>query len=418
MFKRTEKPCWWLSVEIQGGINMAYDILPEENLHFSDIRDCLNANGGSVTNDVSSAFKETAEVNPWSKYKPVPYREAFTESSPNWYMGNNWFCGLKFSTFDYLDDYKNNTAFKWDNPKGGESSPYRLGDFRGYNAKATPFIKSRIKKGTQMKFNYQEQKYFTIIVEFRPSSLNEITLKDLDTALHNKSDNGNPLEGLASFDRTIKAEKSLMQGGTSIRIAISEGDIGTSRYGALYLKEDSYPITMPIPFDDDNYPVFSYRITNDFLVSALINAIANVDSGRWFDLTGQVSPGNSFITTGLQSIQLKIEVKNNSTTRTINLRSDVNFRIKVTGKNTDGTQGITKYITDFSIATEGGGDTILKPGEAKNIIFTEGSNVLYDFIFGTYDARLINFVLEGRAGATGDIGWQGITTRSVFMKAI
>lgn len=406
---------------------MIRDIIPTQNVTWDDIRDTLNFHGGSVDNNVSSAFKETAKVNPWSKYKPVPYREAFTESSPNWYMGDNWFCGLKFSTSDYLNDYKNNTAFKWDNPKGGELSPYRLGDFRRYNAKATPFIKSRIKKGTQLKFNYQEQKDFTIIVEFRPSSLDEITLKDLDTALHNKSDsiylcmdvyNDNPLEGLASFDRTIKAEKPLMQGGTSIRIAISEGDIGTSRYGVFYLKEDSYPIIMPIPFDNDNYPVFSYRVTNDFLVSALINAIANIESGSWFDLTGQVSSGNSFITTGLQSIQLKIEVKNDSTTRTINLRSDVNFRIKVTGKSTDGTQSITKYITDFSIAAEGGGDTILKPGETKNIIFIEGSNVLYDFIFGTYDARLINFVLEGRAGATGDIGWQGITTRSVFMKSM
>ena len=40
---------------------MVYDILPTTNLKYDDIRDTLNSAGGSVDNDVASAFKESAK---------------------------------------------------------------------------------------------------------------------------------------------------------------------------------------------------------------------------------------------------------------------------------------------------------------------------------------------------------------------
>ena len=48
-----------------------YAYLPTTNLKWDDIRDTLNANGGTVTNDVSTAFQTTANINKWSKHKPV-----------------------------------------------------------------------------------------------------------------------------------------------------------------------------------------------------------------------------------------------------------------------------------------------------------------------------------------------------------
>ena len=58
---------------------MIYDILPENDLHYSDVRDTLNSAGGSVNNDVASAFKESAKINRWAKYKPIDYPEKLIE---------------------------------------------------------------------------------------------------------------------------------------------------------------------------------------------------------------------------------------------------------------------------------------------------------------------------------------------------
>lgn len=134
---------------------MAYDILPEENLHFSDIRDCLNANGGSVNNDISSAFKSSAKINPWSKYKPVVYPQPFVEDERR-YKAQDGNCGFG-STIKTLEGAFVKGAYngefevwKYTPPAGGEKQPLRLGDFRGYSAKAKPFLVSNLPKGTNI----------------------------------------------------------------------------------------------------------------------------------------------------------------------------------------------------------------------------------------------------------------------------
>lgn len=53
------------------------DVLPTTDLKYEDIRDTLNANGGSVNNDVSTAFKTSSGINVWSKHKPVPLNTNF-----------------------------------------------------------------------------------------------------------------------------------------------------------------------------------------------------------------------------------------------------------------------------------------------------------------------------------------------------
>ena len=47
-----------------------HSILPNTNVSFNDIRDTLNANGGSVTNDAITAFQSRANMNVYSKSRP------------------------------------------------------------------------------------------------------------------------------------------------------------------------------------------------------------------------------------------------------------------------------------------------------------------------------------------------------------
>lgn len=112
----------------------------------TQIRDVLNAAGGSVSNDVTSFFKPAAKLNMWSKYKPVVSTTLFHTFS-NWktqgYRGDSGTCGL---TIPYYTDtsmssfrtYLENGTALWNYtpPSGGTGAPMRVGDFRGYNTEA------------------------------------------------------------------------------------------------------------------------------------------------------------------------------------------------------------------------------------------------------------------------------------------
>lgn len=100
-------------------------VLPSSNLTWDDIRDTLNANGGAVTNDIRTAFLDTAKINIWSFYKPHHAIINFPSSVPNAVDAKG---GL------YLDTV--NKEIKWNKPTGGAGSPYRLSDFCGYQKDA------------------------------------------------------------------------------------------------------------------------------------------------------------------------------------------------------------------------------------------------------------------------------------------
>lgn len=107
------------------------DTLPSENLKYDDIRDTLNANGGIVSNEISTAFKDTAMINKWSRHKPVRSSILFNLSDDD-FKDTNF--GLSLPNY-YPQDFKeaiNNATYDYLPPRGGASEPYRLGDFRFY----------------------------------------------------------------------------------------------------------------------------------------------------------------------------------------------------------------------------------------------------------------------------------------------
>lgn len=104
-----------------------------------DVKTCL----GVSTNDVA-ALCTNAQINMWAKYKPTSYPSAFSDE---WYKGSDGNYGISLPAYvnsmtllpsKYTADKVNGYGYK--RPSGGSSSPYRLGDFRGYNHKADPPI--------------------------------------------------------------------------------------------------------------------------------------------------------------------------------------------------------------------------------------------------------------------------------------
>lgn len=108
-----------------------------------DVADCLGMTRSSTLADLCTSSK----INVWAKYKPTDYNAAFPD---NWSKGKDGNYGLNITIDNRVSSWsalvaeysKANNGYSniYKRPSGGATSPYRLGDFRGYNHKAKPEI--------------------------------------------------------------------------------------------------------------------------------------------------------------------------------------------------------------------------------------------------------------------------------------
>lgn len=97
---------------------------------------------GVSTHNVG-ALCTSNKINKWSKYKPVNFSSI--NKTENWYKSNDLNCGLNINIYTTInamiaDVRAGNTTWSYIPPSGGANSPYRLGDFAGYNHSAVqPF---------------------------------------------------------------------------------------------------------------------------------------------------------------------------------------------------------------------------------------------------------------------------------------
>ena len=129
---------------------MSHRVLNKTNLKASEIRDALVAGGGVVDNNTLSFFKRSANVNIWSKYKPVTaiggpqFVQDFDSNDKEYYLYQWWKsangnCGINTANTvtsgidNFIQNIKNgNYLWTYELP----SYPYRLGDFRNYDIDA------------------------------------------------------------------------------------------------------------------------------------------------------------------------------------------------------------------------------------------------------------------------------------------
>lgn len=119
------------------------DKIPETNVFLPDIRDTINAYGGSADNNLLTFFQQN-DNNMWAKFKPIILKNQnffnlwdTTSEGEYGYMGDDLTCGLDIPEFSSPSAIR--TALvegtdKWTYkpPTGGTAAPLRLGDFRRY----------------------------------------------------------------------------------------------------------------------------------------------------------------------------------------------------------------------------------------------------------------------------------------------
>ena len=137
-------------------MSVSNGIISKNSVHLaSDVASLLEVNNNSVSYLCSNVH---GKINKYSYHKPIKYaqvnglsEEQFIGQSADLYKGV--FCGIGMGTnYGRLGDLHNHT-FEYYPPTGGAESPYREGDFRGYDKNATPTptaeINNRISYGSE-----------------------------------------------------------------------------------------------------------------------------------------------------------------------------------------------------------------------------------------------------------------------------
>lgn len=112
--------------------------------------DIATALGVSNTNLSYLCGNSHGKINPWCKFKPVPFKMAFPRSGNNgetlqknssgyvYWQGESGYCGFLPQSFRTENDAKSNcngtiNGWRYTPPTGGADSPNRMGDFIGYD---------------------------------------------------------------------------------------------------------------------------------------------------------------------------------------------------------------------------------------------------------------------------------------------
>lgn len=117
-------------------------VIPNSNVNLAtNIRDVLNAAGGNVTNEVITFFKPEANINKWSKHKPVYYPNSSPLTEQEFKLANYGFNPNNIARTTtpkaVMDEAIAGTDwYPYVLPTGGSNSPYRLSDFCGYTTNA------------------------------------------------------------------------------------------------------------------------------------------------------------------------------------------------------------------------------------------------------------------------------------------
>lgn len=129
-------------------------ILPKQNISIMDVRNCI----GYPSMDLGTLCSAgEAYINKWAKYKPVDNN--FIDNRPaDWWKGRMLNCGINFlqhSNIKSLIDSVNAgiSQHSYQPPSGGSTSPYRLGDFCGYNTESIAPLHAGNIEGTYYKNN-------------------------------------------------------------------------------------------------------------------------------------------------------------------------------------------------------------------------------------------------------------------------
>lgn len=237
---------------------------------------------GAGSNDVGTLCTHP-NINKWSKYKPISLPYITTDGITDWHLGGDGKCGMTIPVYTsegaitapgtFLYNLKNhNVNWAYNPPTGGGSSPYRLGDFRGYNHDAIHPIS--VDESANIFLNSPGD-WFRLFVgmEITPGNTSNLSLEDIE---HNSIPMSDFYLGvmLHKYDNYYAATASytLGQGDYYVQFDNMSGAIGdwTASYFLLSYskgKNDSWQSGVYIPLDVPQTNVVLYGAGTEIYVN-------------------------------------------------------------------------------------------------------------------------------------------------------
>lgn len=295
-------------------------ILPTTNLEYSDVRDTLNANGGSVNNNMASLYSESAKINRWSKYKPVTYYKDFPEFEEDWWKGDDKKCGLNIMDTsvdgEIINIYNSGNAYTY---VPVSNNKYRLGDFRGYFPKAEPYIRTNVSKDTIFEWDFNNNGPKTLPIQVVRASDTSLTINDVKLPLDiNKLKiavtryNENPLENPG----TLQGDTEYFDITTTFPF-IELGGLRNNyniQYFLLYLTDASgFTPEVPLPYDDNNSFLIKVKNIASVVIIGSISQFALFSTKVWSNVEDYLSTPYNSKGGSSETVLFKSSIKNVST---------------------------------------------------------------------------------------------------------
>ena len=349
--------------------------IPKENVTFDDIRDTLNNNGGSVSNEMSSFFSTAAKINASARYKPVRLAGDFTDGNPNWYKAYNGLCGYNLDLAiantwnDLITCYgRENNGWVYELPTGG-NFPMRIDDFRGYHPKARPLTYGFDAPNTV----YKSQNSATIALALPLDDGYSLTWNDFDTFEPNLKD--------FYFGVYIKGTNYVVRATASDTIANGGSQV---TFNPSIMREGSYKVypficSVPYAVGEGDKAMTVYSLPN----VTPSNMLVRESTVQIYALASKVNR--------TETINYEITVVNYSSSTVI--LSNNSLRIYQMGQ-------LQEVVGDYKAVIP---DTSVAAGERKVIFEGTGSVGYIDFDFATLPLSIFVSLGKGQYTATAPV---------------
>ena len=248
-------------------------IIPYSNVLLADIRDTLNNHGSSCTNDVISFFDSRAVINQWSFRKPYSTDvDTFKLSDTQIRNINCGFSVKQVGAYNLIPNFMDGGMNGWtyNRPTGGQYSPYRVGDYVGYNPSAPPMIQGFSVPSEVPKSGTTTVDATAVITT---STGYNVTLSDIGGLSSCKAAvylvNG-------SYSHMFESSSTLGSGGFSVPINVSAMNTGTWTVYPFIKGEGSVCYTIP------NVDSATMKITSSsFGVTLTATRATNAQTINW-----------------------------------------------------------------------------------------------------------------------------------------
>jgi hypothetical protein len=369
----------------------------------SDVQNVLG-----VSDNKLSVLCTHSNINKWSKFKPIRSDiqgslSDFSASDGNW--------GLTIPTIEDINNLVSeypNAKWEYNLPRGaGNQEYYRLRDFNGYNHAAVPPVRSGHKKGEVISINGYDLPSMKYEVETTPNGENNLQLSDFNSniwrahlaiRLYYSATKNMGDSDVGTYVKTVyQDEDTIVNGYPYVWFdvpAVPDADFAICDDLAYYTQVvpymyDKYTGLYPLPFDDDNYWLTTYKVEYQSKLSGIVYEIS-YDGITWMPKNAVNTKPTNW--DGTVYLWLTLANKDGGNFTLYPYKGGGTFQVLV-GTN-DGGITSTKYVTPTII------DGLDKKNELSCVSVPNGAATSVYLkvpeLFSTYGAT---------ANGRGGIGW-------------